>query len=81
MLTGKHIRLEPLDHSHAEGLAAASAVEPSLYQWSPVPQGVPECAKYIETALASREAGTAVPFAITRVEDGAVIGSTRFFDL
>jgi RimJ/RimL family protein N-acetyltransferase len=81
MLTGKHIRLEPLDHSHAEGLAAASAVEPSLYRWSLVPQGVPESAKYIETALASRQAGTAVPFAIIRLEDGAIIGSTRFFDL
>ena len=37
-LTGKHVRLEPLDRSHAGGLAAASGDDPSLYQWSPVPQ-------------------------------------------
>ena len=38
-LEGHHIRLEPLAHRHREGLAAASAADPALYQWSPVPQG------------------------------------------
>ena len=28
-----------------------------------------------------RDAGTAVPFATIRIADGAVIGSTRFFDI
>ena len=81
MLTGRHIRLEPLGHHHAEGLAAASAVDPSLYQWSPVPQGVAEATRYIDTALAWRDAGSAVPFAIVRIADGVVIGSTRFWNL
>jgi RimJ/RimL family protein N-acetyltransferase len=35
----------------------------------------------VETALAWREAGTAVPFATIRLSDSAVIGSTRFFDI
>jgi len=39
VLQGRHIRLEPLDHGHVDGLGAAGAVDPSLYQWSPVPQG------------------------------------------
>ena len=80
-LEGRHVRLEPLELRHADGLAAASAVEPSLYQWSPVPQGKLEATKYIETALAWREAGTALAFATIRVGDGIVIGSTRFFDI
>jgi RimJ/RimL family protein N-acetyltransferase len=80
-LLGTHVRLEPLDRSHAAGLAAASAVDPSLYRWTIVPQGIFEAASYIETALAARDAGNAVPFAIIRVEDGAVIGSTRLFNL
>ena len=63
------------------GWSAASAVDPSLYRWSPVPQGKAEATSYVDTALAWRDAGTAVPFATVRVDDGVVIGSTRFFDL
>ena len=81
VLSGKGIRLEPLDHSHADGLAAAAAVDRSLYQWSPIPQGKAETIAYVDTALAWLNAGTALPFATVRVEDGVVIGSTRFFNL
>jgi RimJ/RimL family protein N-acetyltransferase len=80
-LSGSRVRLEPLDHRHVDGLAAAAAVDRALYQWSPIPQGTPEAASYVETALAWLNAGTAVPFATVRVEDAVVIGSTRFFNL
>jgi len=92
-LRGRHIRLEPLEYRHVEGLVAASATDSSLYQWSPVPQGKVEATIYVDTALAWRDAGSAVPFAIVKlndglndgsddgVEDGVVIGSTRFFNL
>jgi RimJ/RimL family protein N-acetyltransferase len=81
VLTGTHIRLEPLEHRHVDGLIAASALDPTLYQWSAVPQGKLEATRYIDTALALRDAGTAVPFATVRIEDGVVLGSTRFFDI
>ncbi len=81
VLTGKYVRLEPLDHRHVDGLVAASAGDASLYQWSPVPQGKAEAVKYLATALAWRDAETAVPFATVRVNDGTVIGSTRFWNL
>jgi RimJ/RimL family protein N-acetyltransferase len=81
VLSGQHIRLEPLDHRHIDGLVAASAADPSLYQWSPVPQRKAEATAYVDTALAWRDAGTAVPFAIVRLADATVIGSTRFFDI
>jgi N-acetyltransferase len=80
-LTSTHVRLEPLDHRHINGLVTASAEDPALYQWSPVPQGREQATAYIETAMSWREAGTAVPFAVVRMEDGAVIGSTRFWNL
>ena len=80
-LQGNLIRLEPLNHSFADGLAAASAKEPDLYKWSPVPQGKIAVTQYIDTALALREAGTAVPFAILRVSDRVAIGSTRFWNI
>lgn len=81
VLTGKHIRLEPLERRHIDGLTAASASDPALYQWSLVPQGGDAVTRYLETALAWRDAATAVPFATVRLTDDVVIGSTRFFDI
>jgi len=80
-LQGDHVRLEPLEMRHVDGLVSAAAADPSLYRWSPVPQGSVEAARYIETAFAWKDAGTAVPFAILRMEDGTVIGSSRFFGI
>ena len=78
-LQGQHVRLEPLQPGHVEGLVTAAGDDRELYRWSPVPQGKIEAARYIETALAWQEAGTAVPFAI--LQDDVVIGSTRFWNL
>src|SRR5215475_8526679 len=80
-LTGDFVRLEPLSHHHVDGLVAASAGEKELYRWSPIPQGKAEAEKYVETALIWQRDRSAVPYATVRIEDGAVIGSTRFFNL
>jgi len=80
-LQGKHTRLEPLDHRHIDGLVAAAGDDAALYQWSPVPRGKVEAATYVNTALAWRDAGTSVPFAIVRDEDNAILGSTRFWNI
>jgi RimJ/RimL family protein N-acetyltransferase len=81
ILTGKYLRLEPLSHAHIDALVAASAGDPELYAWSAVPVGREAVLRYIETALALREAGTALAFAHVRVADDLVLGSTRFFDM
>jgi RimJ/RimL family protein N-acetyltransferase len=86
VLSGRHVCLEPLDHVHVDGLVIAAAADPSLYQWSPVPQGKAETTSYVDTALAWRNAGSAVPFAIVQVNEsgangGEVIGSTRFWNI
>ena len=80
-LQGKHVRLEPLQPIHVDGLVAAAANDRELYRWSPVPQNEDEAKAYVETALAWRDAGTAVSFAIMQAKDGLIIGSTRFFNL
>jgi RimJ/RimL family protein N-acetyltransferase len=81
VLQGKHIRLEPLEHRHVEGLVAAAGDDAALYQWSPVPRGKAAATIYIDTALAWRDAGSAVPFAIVRKQDSVVLGSTRFWNI
>ncbi len=63
------------------GLAAAASGGGELYRWSPVPQDEDQARQYVETAIAARDNGTAVPFAVVRMADDAVIGSTRFWDL
>ena len=80
VLEGTHIRLEPLEHRHVDGLIAAAS-DPELYQWSPVPLTRAAAVKYVDTAIAWRDAGTAVPFATVSVSDGTVIGSTRFWNV
>lgn len=81
VLTGTHVRLEPLEHSHAGALVTAAHDDPSLYQWSAVPQSLAQITAYIETALTWQDIGSALPFAIVRTSDNAVVGSTRFFNL
>jgi len=79
VLTGSHVRLEPLEMSHVPGLVAASGQDLAPYQWSAVPQGSAEMTQYVNTALAWRGEGSALAFAIVRLADGVVIGSSRFF--
>src|SRR5215831_15059435 len=79
ILAGRHVRLEPLAQTHIPGLVAAAREDPTLYRWTAIPQGVMEMAQYVDSAVSSREAGTALPFATIRTADDSVIGSTRFF--
>ena len=80
-LTGNVVRLEPLQHAHVPGLVAATGGSGDLYRWTHVPRDEAEARQYAETAIAARDSGTAVPFAVVRAQDDTVIGSTRFWDL
>ena len=81
LLTGRFVRLEPLGQQHLAGLVAASAGDPELFRMSKVPVGDAEVARYIVAGRAARDAGTAAPYAVVRLADETVIGSTRLFDL
>jgi N-acetyltransferase len=80
-LEGQHVRLEPLGPHHVPGLLRAAAQDPSLYQWVLVPQDEPAMRRHVEDALAARAKGIAIPFAVVRLADETVIGSTRFHQL
>ena len=79
VLTGGHVRLEPLEQHHLPGLVAAAAEDRRIYQWSQVPCGSAEMQSYVDTALRWRQQGTALAFATVRVADDKVLGSSRFF--
>ena len=80
-LVGKVVRLEPLHYQHVAGLLAAATGGAELYRWSAVPQDEAHVRAYVETAIAARDSGKAMPFAVVRTADDTVIGSTRFWEL
>jgi RimJ/RimL family protein N-acetyltransferase len=80
-LSGQQVRLEPLRQRHAPGLAAASAADPELYGLTRAPFGEEAARQYVSAAEAARDAGTAAPFAVIRLSNEEVIGSTRLWDL
>ena len=81
VLSGRHVRLEPLEERHAPALAAAAAASRSTYLFSVVPEGPDAARRYVAEAVAARSAGSQLPFATVRLEDGVVVGTTRFQDL
>ncbi len=80
VLSGAHLRLEPLAHTHIPALVAAAGRDPALYRWSAVPVSAVDMGHYVDKALEWRAAGTALAFATRAAGRRAVIGSTRFFD-
>lgn len=81
MLTGCHVRLEPLTLAHAPALMAAADAERSTYSLTWVPETVEEMRSYIDRALAEAVAGTSIPFAVFSPHSDAVIGTTRYLNL
>lgn len=81
-LIGRHVRLEPLRADHADALRAAAsdgALWELRYTSVPGPEAG-EAERYIDIALAARDAGQALPFAVVDAP-GDVVGTTRFYDI
>jgi RimJ/RimL family protein N-acetyltransferase len=77
-LTGRHVRLLPMQAEHLAALTAAGS-EPSIWQWYSINAGTPEGMRaFVEDGLAMQRQGTAVPFTIVEQASGAIVGSTRF---
>ena len=80
-LEARGIRLAPLSLEHETGLRAAAA-DGEL--WNIRVTSVPESdqtRKYIEDALAMREAGNRFAFAVLDAASGTVLGSSSYHDL
>jgi RimJ/RimL family protein N-acetyltransferase len=81
-LTGRFVRLEPVERVHVAALAAAAAEDRTSYGWTPVPDGEVEFAANVEDVLAERAAGRRLAFATVAREGDheRVVGSTSFLD-
>lgn len=79
-LVGRFVRLEPLGRQHVRDLVEAAGGDRSTFAFTRVPQGHDDTVRYVDTLLAARDAGEAVPFAQCR-PDGTAVGCTRFMTL
>ena len=82
LLTGRHVRLEPLERRHLPALVAA-AQDPEVFQFflTPALGAEAEMSKWLEDRLANTAAGTEVGWATVRVSDSRVVGATTFLDI
>ena len=81
ILEGWGVRLEPLSLEHEAGLRGAAADGRLWELWY---TSVPEPAHtgaYISSALEGQKAGHMLPWAVRALDDGAIVGSTRYHDI
>lgn len=82
VLSGQHVRLEPLSEAHIPGLAAAGS-DASI--WRFMPYGTvtsPEKMEaWVREILARKGAGGDQPFAVIHLASGRVAGSTRYMEI
>lgn len=80
VLSGRHVRLEPLAPAHVPGLVAAANVDRSSYAFTPVPSDAASMDAYVTRLLADRDAGRVVPFAQIDAATGRPVGCTRLME-
>jgi RimJ/RimL family protein N-acetyltransferase len=80
-LEGTHVVLAPLLLTHHQQLCAIG-LDPALWQQTTIRVQTPaEMLHYIQTALGSQTAGTALPFVIALRATGELVGTTRYHSI
>ena len=74
------VRLDLLTEAHRAALADSGAVE-AMWQWMPVIPTGTNFSAYFNHTLADARDGVSVPFAITRISDGAFAGVASYLDI
>jgi RimJ/RimL family protein N-acetyltransferase len=78
-LTGRWVRLEPLVEEHREGLRAAADDDQVWEHMTLLARG-PEFDRHFADALAQRDAGRRVPYAVRLLATGELVGGTGYID-
>ncbi|MFC9287262.1 GNAT family N-acetyltransferase [Streptomyces sp. NPDC057052] len=79
VLEGALVRLEPLEHRHAAGLAEAAEENRGTYAYTWVPRAG-EVGDYVDAQLARKAAGTLAPYAQVSPATGRVMGATAYWE-
>jgi RimJ/RimL family protein N-acetyltransferase len=80
VLLGRVVRLEPLAELHRAPLRAAANDE-RIWEFTLTRANGPDFDAWFDDALAERDAGRRMPFAVCQVSDGRYVGSTSYLDV
>ncbi len=82
VLYGEHVRLEPLDHRHADDLLELSTAD-EIWRYMPVtrPPDRDTMLSLIDKAWKAAAEGAEIPFAIIDDRTDRAVGSTRFLEI
>ncbi|MFI1012467.1 GNAT family N-acetyltransferase [Streptomyces sp. NPDC020965] len=83
VLTGEHIRLEPLTMAHLPDLFAAGGGDEEIWRWQggPTPYTEDALGVKLREVLDEAERGVYVPFAVVHRATGRAIGWTSYLDI
>ncbi|MFJ9445145.1 GNAT family N-acetyltransferase [Kitasatospora sp. NPDC101235] len=81
-LTGRHIRLEPLERRHLSGLWDSIGHDPEVWRWVPVhvPASKEDLGALLDVRLAEAASGESVYFAAVDLASGTAVGVTGYHD-
>jgi len=80
LLEGRHVRLEPLQPAHADGIREAAADGELWNLWYTNVPAPGEVEAWLQGALAKQAAGEQLAFTV-RDDHGRIVGSTRYYEL
>ena len=82
VLTGQHVRLEPLSEAQIPGLAVVGA-DPTIWQFMPYGDMslAGKMGEWVREILARKAASTDQPFAVIHLASGQVAGATRYMEI
>lgn len=81
VLVGRHVRLEPIEEHHRDGLGAIAG-DPRIWTYLAVDGSTPDVFDIMmDEALAERACGASLPFVVRRLADDVIVGSTRYLNI
>lgn len=82
VLSGKHVRMEPLSETHIPGLSLVGN-DPQIWHYMLYGDVTSEekMAAWVLDILARKAAGTDLPFAVRHLGSGSLAGATRYLDI
>jgi RimJ/RimL family protein N-acetyltransferase len=79
-LTGRFIALEPIEERHHAALKEAGG-DPELFRFVPSIGDASDFERWISLVESATEKGTRIAYAVRRLADGAIVGSSSYLDI
>jgi len=80
-LEGRHVRIEPLAHEHADAVRAAAADGELWRLWYTSVPAPDKTIEWIDIALDMRKRLGGMPFVVREKPSGELVGATRYFNV